>query len=568
MSFLQKCISLVLLLLVISTPAIAKTQATASVSSNQVLLGDIFILTVQVNDTGSEYRLNTNTLVNDFTVYRPSRSQETSYVNGTYTESTTWSLRLQAKKVGDLTIPALKIGSLTTQAIDIKVSQPGKQQNSTVNDSIFIENSANKTKIYLDQPLILQTKIFVSENINDGDIQPPTLAGANIERIDAKKPTQVIRQGIRYQVLTYQYQITPSESGDVTITSPLLIGTVLKATRTNNWNNNSTLEPINIRGNDVNLTVKEIPVNFKGDWLVSEDVQLIENNNLQQQKYTVGEPITRSISLQIASLPIDKMPEIKLNYDTSLRYYPDQDDLKQGEIGGLLYSQRTITHAIIPSEKGQLILPEIKIPWWNSNTEKQEFAILPAQTLTIKAAAQENSQNSYLNEQLKNATNAQLENKAKQPAIYKDNAEELLVWQISTLVLLLLLILLSFYHFQQSRINTDSKLKSTNEKFDNQEYQQLLLALKEEKPNQVYPSLLRYFQSQQATVTQLQQVTTFTGLEQENKQQLELNLQQLELACSAKTHQWSAQELLKLIKSHHKTTNENNNVNSITIINP
>ena len=88
------------------------------------------------------------------------------------------------------------------------------------------------------------------------------------------------------------------------------------------------------------------------------------------------------------------MPQIKLNYNNSMRYYPDKDDLKQGKINNKLYTQRTITHAIIANKAGQLVLPEIKIPWWNSVTDKQEFATLPAQTLTIKAAPSTNNNQS------------------------------------------------------------------------------------------------------------------------------------------------------------------------------
>lgn len=577
MPFLQKCLSVVLLLLTISSPVLAKTQATASISSNQVFLGDTFILTVVVNDTGSEYQLDTSKLVEDFTVFRPSRSQESTYINGDYTATTTWSLRLQAKNTGEFTIPALKLDSVMTAPITIQVSQPGKQQQSTLGEPIFIENKLDKSTVYLEQPMVLETKLFISENISNAEIQEPKLEGATIERIDTdNNQRQVIRNGVRYQLITYQYQITPSTSGDFTITSPLLTGSVRKAVRINEWKNRITNDPINVRGNNVEVTIKALPSNYEGDWLVSEDVRLIENNDLQQQEYTVGDPITRSISLQIASITTEKMPAIKLNYPSSLRYYPDQDDLKQGMAEGLLYSQRTITHAIIASESGQLTLPEIKIPWWNSKTEQQEFAILPAQTLTIKAAPVDNN-NGNNNQQYANtqplqshhqqANNGRGNSSANADGNRQDNSTELLIWKISTLVLLLLLIMSIFYHLQQKKLNSAAVSNKDEKTLNTPPYQQLLVALQQGKTATVYVSLLRYFQSQQPTIIQLKEIEAVTGLNEENKLQLLDNLAQLELACSGMTHQWDAKTLIALIKLHHKVTKANKS-NSISNINP
>ena len=574
MQFLQKCLTIILLLVTFSMPAISETQATASVNSNSVFLGDTFILTVEVNDTGSDYQFDTSELNNNFVVGRPSRSQQTSYINGEFTQQITWSLRLQAKKLGELTIPSFKIGDVSTQAIKIEVNKPGKQQQSTANNTIFIESTINKNKVYIDQPVILESKIYVAESISNADVQAPILEGANIEQVVLDQPaSQIVRNGLRYQVFTYQYTITPSTSGEVTITSPLLTGAVQKIQQVNSYQQRRVTQAINIRGNDLALSVKEMPANFQGDWLISEDVRLIENNDLHAKEYAVGDPITRSISLQVASIALDKMPEIKLNYDSSLRYYPDQDDLKKGTIDNVLYSQRTITHAIIANKSGELVLPEIKIAWWNSKTEKQEFATLPAQTLTIKPALTNNTANDSSNINSNNINSSTDQSaltaaaQQKKNNVNDDQSTQLIIWQISTLVLLLLLILLSFYHLNVVKNNKVimQKPKLTNSK--SQQYKALLNTLKQAKPNDVYASLLRYFQSQHPSIKLLQQISVFTGLSEENKQQLQENLQQLELACSEKSHHWDAEKLLTLVKLHHQVTSQSD-LNHITNLNP
>ena len=570
MPFIQKFLHISLLFIALCMPAVAASQATASISSNTIYLGDTFYLTVQVDDTGSEYQLDTSQLSDDFTVGSPSRSQQTSYINGDFTQQTTWTVSLQAKSVGKFVIPALTLDDLTTQAIPIEIKQPGEQQQSTANDTIFIENTLNKDTVYIDQPVILDTKIFVAENVANGDIQPPTLSDASIEPIDVdQQQNQVIRNGLRYRVFHYQYKVTPSVAGNVSITSPLLTGSVRQVTRVNGWQDRVKTTPINIRGNNLSLSVKAMPAGFKGDWLISEDVRLIENNDLQAETHFVGEPITRSISLQVASIALDKMPEIDLNYDPSLRVYPDQDDLKQGTIDGQLYSQRTVTHAIIANKSGQLVLPEITVAWWNSNTEKQEYATLPAQTLTIKPTPQNASPSNNANngqpDQIASTLPAPSNNPvgANQP---QAQSRTLLYWQISTLVLLLLLILFSFYHVRRIRDLTIAP-KTPKKAKQSTPYKALLQALKEAKPNQVYLALLRYGQEQQPDLSRLQQLCDNDALGNDLKQSLFDNLQQLEFACAGKAHQWEAQQLLKLIKMHHQVTASSDS-GQITNLNP
>ena len=565
MTFLQKCFSVSLILLTFNSSVFADTQATASVSENQVSLGDVFTLIVEVDDTGSEYQLDTSKLKDNFTVFLPSKSEKRSYVNGSFKAQTIWNVTLQSTKIGTFTIPALKVGNVSTKPIKIKVQKAGTQQLPTKSDVIFIENTVNESSIFVGQQVILNSKIYVSENITNANIHHPQLESAEIEKLDANSQTQTIRNGIRYQIFSSQYKITPSVTGDKIIKSPLLTGEINKSSNQNRYQIVS--QPINIKGNDVPLNVKAIPKHFKGEWLVSDDVRLKENNDLQEKEHFVGEPITRSISLQVASISVDEMPEIKLNYDKSLRYYPDKDDLKQGEINNKVYSQRTITHAIIANKSGKLTLPEITVPWWNITTNQQEYAKLPAQTLTIKPALTANTTLTTPvtpSEVIKAEQNTN--NHVNGDGNTKNGTTQLIIWQVATFVLLLLLILLTIYHLYH-RKHTEVETTVNEAPNNSLAFKVLMTALQAANANEVYSSLLRYFQSQYPTLTQLQEVGRFTQLEGEKKASLMHNLLQLELACSGQENEWDSSALQKLITLHHQSP-ESTQQDSLAKINP
>jgi hypothetical protein len=261
------------------------------------------------------------------------------------------------------------------------------------------------------------------------------------------------------------------------------------------------------------------------------------------------------------------MPEIKLNYDSSLRYYPDQDDLKQGEINGVNYTQRTVTHAIIATKSGKIVLPEITIPWWNSKTERQEFATLPAQTLTIKPAVTPINNSQQQAGDLTQPNPSELNTPINSVEVSDTHPAQLLAWKISTFILLCLLIAMIIYHLKHSQTKTVIDQQPTSNTVNSSPYKQLLNALQQAKPNLVYATLLRYFQSQHLSITQLSQIEAFTGLDEKEKTTLLGNLQQLELACAGQTHHWDAKQLLKLIKVHHQVS-KSTSINQISNLNP
>lgn len=44
------------------------------------------------------------------------------------------------------------------------------------------------------------------------------------------------------------------------------------------------------------------------------------------------------------------------------------------------------TVGVVPTKEGELVLPEIRIPWWNTQTDREEIAIIPASTYQVLPA--------------------------------------------------------------------------------------------------------------------------------------------------------------------------------------
>lgn len=109
-----------LLLLLVQQIAHATTLQ-ASVSDNQVDLGDIFTLTVVIDTAGDQYNLDPTSLKQNFKVTHLTRKNRHRSLNGKRSQQIKWIFTLQAKRPGELTIPVLKVADLTTNEIKITV---------------------------------------------------------------------------------------------------------------------------------------------------------------------------------------------------------------------------------------------------------------------------------------------------------------------------------------------------------------------------------------------------------------------------------------------------------------
>ena len=539
-------LGLFLVALLTAMPSYAEVQVTATVSNNNVAVGDRFILTININDNDDDYQLDTSELETSFNTSRPSRSQSNQYINGTFTQQTQWQVSLQAKKVGTLTIPALKIGKYKTDPITITVTEVSQQAKSDSDDdkTVFIENSIDKNSVYLGQSFIFTTKLYISKNSNQLDLDAPYFEGAEVSVLGQDKNNQTVINGIRYNTITRQYLINATQSGTFEIDSPLLSGTLRKVVAVSEWQNRVIADPINARGERLTINVKAIPEDYQGDWIVSDDLRLIEDNDLSAQSYKVGEPITRSITLQIASVGKDKLPNIKLNYPKTLRVYPDQDQLEEGQANGVNYGVRTIRHAIIADKEGKLTLPEIKLNWFNSRTEQQETAILPEQSLTILPADK-------LQTNLPPSTQPEI--KQTEPTVIIDNSS-LIYWQVTVAILIVIILLMVFYHLSYRRLMANNKQQKTITIAPlNQHYITLQNSLKKGSASACYSALLAYAQNQYPTLKSLSQLADKSTLNEELKQQLSDEIQHLQQCCSDPSQQWQAERLAELIKTEQST---------------
>lgn len=371
--------------LAVFNTAFALTKVTASIDVNPVMSNESIVLTVVADDSVERDALDTSPLSNNFIVARTEVSSQTSMVNFKTTRTTRWQIVLIPRKTGKLLIPSLTIDQVSSQPIEVNVIEQGSAA-STKQQDVFISSQLSSNDIYVQQLVTLTVKLHIGVQLQRGSLTEPELPGATIVQVGKDQESDGIVNGKRYRIIERTYAITPEQSGEFTLNSPMFAGEVMvQSSRRSGFLSFGETKPINILGDKLSLNVRPIPDNYPShaSWLPSEFLSLHQEWQPQSNEFKVGEPITRTITLTAAGLAKAQLPIIEMAAPNGLKIYPDQAELNSNLTKERLVSQKRQNFALVASKAGQYVLPKISIAWWNTITNKYQQAVLPEQTITV-----------------------------------------------------------------------------------------------------------------------------------------------------------------------------------------
>ena len=390
-ALLQSTRIVFLLTLLLSTAAYADVNSLeATIDRNPVMLDEAIRLTVTADGSADRDAFDSSPLLKDFVVGRTSVSSQTSIVNFDTKRTTVWTTTLFPRKEGTFTIPSLTIEGKSTQPIQVKVI-PVQEQSNVARD-YFVTTDIDVKEAYLNQQLLYTVKLFLSSNIERGSLQAPEMQNAEITQLGEDKQYTDIVNGRRYQIIERQFAVVPQASGEFTLRGPIFTGEVMAANTNQRFGFFNRTQQINRVGPDITVNIKPIPQGIDYPWLPSEMVR-VDEEWPQGDSFVAGEPVTRIITLTALGVVEEQLPDIPEFYPPNFKLYPDQSNTTTVEKDQSLISQRQTSLAIIPTQPGNFVLPEITIPWFNTLTQQTEYATIPARSITVAPASSANNAN-------------------------------------------------------------------------------------------------------------------------------------------------------------------------------
>ncbi|WP_269619567.1 BatD family protein [Zhongshania sp. BJYM1] len=359
----------------------AETNVRATVDRSQVSSEESFTLSLTADSILFSGEPDVNALEKDFHIINRQQSSRTNIINGKVNSSRQWDYTLVPKREGTLTIPALPMGKYKTRAITITVSKAAKAQQ-TGNESMYMESDVSPRTAYVQQELQYTVKIFTSVNILDASLDAPEVDNAVVEA-DGEERYQSLINGRYFQVIERRYSIYPQTSGNLTIPA-LTLQARVEGYRP------SMLDPGRLvvkRSSEHRIKVLPPPAEFKGAvWLPAKEIALEESWSKNPDTLKVGDSITRTVNIKADGLlgsQLPALPTIELN---NAKLYPDQAKIEKGDDKSNWTGIRSESLAIIPTHAGEFVLPEVRIAWWNTDSDRAEFAVLPERKFTVAPA--------------------------------------------------------------------------------------------------------------------------------------------------------------------------------------
>ena len=376
---------LIVMMLIIAIPAFAATLE--SKADRQVMdSGETLELTVSLDKQVLFGEPDFSTLENDFEIINRNRQSRISIVNGKKLSYTQWVLTLSPKRQGTLIIPSFNFKDEVSDALEISVRKPSAMINRSA--PIFTEATLEKNSVYVQEQVLLTLRLYTTLSLSNYSMSEIIIPDTQTIKLSENQYQKQL-DGKDYIVVETRWAIFADKNGELQIPSVRYGGVASQRNRSsgNSWFNRSG-KRVTVNTEEKTLTVKPRPIQANShEWLPARQVKLYDRWTEKKPVLTVGEPVTRTITLSAEGLTAAQLPPLPLGNSDSFKIYNDQPQLEDNtDIGGIT-GNRIESMAIVPTQPGPLTLPEVRVQWWDTEAGQVREAVLASQTFKVLASA-------------------------------------------------------------------------------------------------------------------------------------------------------------------------------------
>ena len=374
-------LSLALCLALLSNGVTA--EVTASVDRDRVSLGDVLSLTIASDADENINNIDLRPLLNDFDILKRSTTSSTRVINGKTTRTRQVMLDITPKRQGTLRIPPLRVDRTETNSLLIAVGAPASV--TPGNDTILFEAVVDRQEVYVQGQVILTLRIQQAINLDARSVTELQLDDAFVKPLEQKSFQRTIK-GQPWLVHEIRYAIFPEQSGSLEIPAQTFSARESQPRRSL-FDLGSNGKQIRRTTEAITLNVLPRPATFTGDnWLPARNLTVEEVWSRPPEQLAAGESATRTIVITGEGLQGAQLPPVLFPATQGLKYYPDQPVIEDVEVDTGLSGARSDSAALVPTRAGSWELPELRIPWWDTQAKQMRVATLPARTINVSAA--------------------------------------------------------------------------------------------------------------------------------------------------------------------------------------
>lgn len=403
----MKRLTTTLAALALSTSMAFAAGIDAQVNSTQIAMGESFQLVLTTDGQGT--RPDLTPLYADFDVLGTSQSSQTQVINGRMSQSQSWIVTLSPKAQGPVTIPALTAGALSSDPVQINVLDASQLPKAEGVGGISVQATLDGNTHYQFQEIPLTVRIETAQPLQRAELIAPT-GDFELTQTGQDRSSQITRGGQPITVVERSYLLRPQSTGALTIPPFTLRGSVADPnTRRDPFGRGfggrdpfammdqmmaqmgggvmrSPFEdmfgpqgkPFAARSDALTLDVQADP-SGGGDWfLPAKAVELRAEWQPETPTFRAGEAVTRRISLLALGARPEQLPELTFNDAPGLRVYLDDTQTDLVETAEGTVARKDFLISVVPTQGGELVMPELTVDWLDTASGEAKTAILPA----------------------------------------------------------------------------------------------------------------------------------------------------------------------------------------------
>lgn len=372
---------------VISTVALAQVgDIEATLNPQEMVRGETTTLTIRSYGQQGGVTIDLDPLREQFDVISSRSSSHLRSVNGQIESWTDYILILFPRELGELEVPPITVGNQQTPSFEINV---GEMPNNGLepDQEVYLEAVVNKESVYVQEQVLFTIRLYYTiagiRNPHFTEVDPDN---AVIQQLGQPHQYERLIDGVRYGVYEKNYVIFPQRSGSLSIPDIVFRGELTDGSSSFVFRQRN-VRPVTAFATGYDIDVKERPEAFPADatWLPASNLMVEETWDGDIDTLEPGDSIQREVTVTANGLDGPAIPPFNFGEIDTVNVYPNPGDVDRRIQDGNVVGTRVESYELVVTEAGQVTVPALEIPWWDTDSDSMQYATLPSTTFRVHA---------------------------------------------------------------------------------------------------------------------------------------------------------------------------------------
>ncbi|MFC1572749.1 BatD family protein [Candidatus Eisenbacteria bacterium] len=392
-------------------------QIRAEVNRAQVRVGDVIVLSVQLEGFSKRAGAPNVPKPDGFEIYDSGRSTNISWVNGKLSSSTTHTYQLVARRAGNYTLGPITVDdkgrTYRADPLSLQVvagstqpapATPGGTRETpppsgqTAEQGLFARVEIDKREAYLDEQVVLRFLLYQRADIRlheIADFQAPTTEGFWREDLGPQRDYRVEIEGELYQVREISWALFPTKVGELEIGSGSIVCHVPERSRRRGgfsdfFGRGLFSRPVPLRTEPMRVRVKALPDDGRPAGFSGTVGTYRIDAQFDTPEARQGDPLALTVTVRgaghVQTIAVPEWPEWE-----GLRVFDSGEAVSVQKQDDRVMGEKTFTQVLIPTRTGSIALDPIRLSFFDpaqkryrtASTGPLQIEVLPAEASSI-----------------------------------------------------------------------------------------------------------------------------------------------------------------------------------------